>query len=193
MRCGAPLTCFKRFICFKRSCHWLCCVLYLLSSSGCSLLQQPSSPADSSTALAWTAVGREYLAEGDTQHARQTFEHARHFDDTLPALWHGLALCAQLEHNNVQAQTFYQRALALSAQRAKNAHDSDDSREYVALLNNHARLLYDEGATHEACAEFENAARYPGGIGNAVMAQNLTLCHTLSVKPASVDSKNDAP
>ena len=193
MRRGAQLTCFKPL------CHWLCCVLYLLSSSGCSLLQPSPSPADSSTALAWTAVGREYLAEGDIQHARQTFERARHFDDTLPSLWHGLALCAQLEHNNALAQTLYQRALALSAQRANTAHDSDDDREYVALLNNHARLLYDEGAAHEACAEFDNAARYPGGIDNAVMAQNLTLCRTLSVEPASANSadsadrKNDAP
>ena len=180
MRCGARLTSFKPLY------HWLCCVLYLLSSSGCSLLQP--SPADSSTALAWTAVGREYLAEGDIQHARQTFERARHFDDTLPSLWHGLALCAQLEHNNAQAQTLYQRALALSAQRTDTAHNSDDGREYVALLNNHARLLYDEGATREACAEFNSAARYPGGSDNAVMAQNLTLCHTLSVEAASVDS-----
>ncbi|WP_414502085.1 hypothetical protein [Zymobacter sp. IVIA_5232.4 C2] len=167
--------------------HALCGILCLLSCSGCSLLHPAPSPAASTAAQAWIAVGQEYLVEGDIGGARQAFDHARRFDEAQPTLWHGLALCAQLEHDRPLAHERYQRALALAERRARDTHEADDSdrdREYVALLNNHARLLYDEGAIREACAEFDRAARYPAGIGNPMTAQNLTLCHTISVAPS---------
>lgn len=163
--------------------HWFFWVLWLSSGTGCHALQ-PSPLIDTSRAAqAWTALGREYLVEGDISNARQALDHARHFDDTQLALWHGLALCAQLEQNHPLAHALYQRALSLAGRDAENTQNNDT--EYVALLNNHARLLYDEGAIREACAEFDKAARHPGGIGNPVMAQNLTLCRTTSVEQPS--------
>ena len=163
--------------------HWLCWPLYLLGCSACSLLHPAPSPAESTIAQAWVAVGKEYLAEGDMSGARQALDHARLFDDTQPALWHALALCAQLEHNQPIAHSLYRQALSWAEQHAENTQNND--REYVALLNNHARLLYDEGAIYEACAEFDRAARYPSGVSNPITVQNLTLCHTTSAEPSS--------
>lgn len=168
---------------FSRGLHWLCWALYLLGCSACSLLHPTPSPTASMIAQAWVAVGKEYLAEGDTSGARLALDHARRFDDTQPALWHALALCAQLEHNRPLAHSLYRQALTWAKQHAENTQNND--REYVALLNNHARLLYDEGAIFEACAEFDKAARYTGGMGDPITVQNLTLCHTTSVEPSS--------
>lgn len=163
---------------FLTRAFWLLCVLLF---SGCSTWSSSPTPEARHAAQAWTALGEEYLVEGDTTSARHVFEHARDFDATQPALWHGLALCAQLEDNWPLAQHLYQQALLLAKRKAENTPEYD--REYATLLNNHARLLYDEGAIHEACAEFDKAARRPGGIGNPITAQNSTLCRTAAMEP----------
>lgn len=157
------------------------CLSYLFLFSGCSAWPSSPTPEAYHAAQAWTALGEEYLVEGDTANARHAFEHARDFDATQSALWHGLALCAQLEDNRPLAQHLYQQALSLAKRKAENRPEYD--REYAALLNNHARLLYDEGAIHEACAEFEKAAQRPDGIGNPITRQNNALCHTVATEP----------
>lgn len=169
----------------------LCCffwVLWMMSSEGCALRPTPSIDANRA-AQAWIALGREYLVEGDISNARQAFDHARRFDETQPALWHGLALCAQLEQNRPLAHTLYQRALSLAEHAIEDTKINDseynNDREYVALLNNHARLLYDEGAIHEACAELDNATRHSGSISNLTTARNLALCRITPVEQPS--------
>ena len=148
--------------------HWssgtLCCSVLLFSMllcGGCNILSAPTPSHRARTADAWVAVGMAYLDQQDTVGARRAFERARRFDDSRPGVWHGLARCAQSEHNSAQAHTLYRQAMAL-AERADTMEDS----EHAALLINHAQLLYDEGAIRDACIERERAAQYAHGPGS---------------------------
>lgn len=133
-------------------------LIALLFCKGCGTLPSQTLPDADRAADAWVAVGMAHLEQQDISRARQAFERAQHFDKERVGAWHGLALCAQLERDIPEAERLYQHAFDAASRSVYRGQANEN--EQAALLNNHARLLYDKGALDKACTEHARALHY---------------------------------
>ncbi|MDF2181930.1 type IV pilus biogenesis/stability protein PilW [Neptuniibacter sp. CAU 1671] len=133
---------------------------------GCGTQQQKPGVSDTSTYEVYSRLGFEYLQEGDTGNAKQSFQRAIDMNSGYAEAHNGLALVFQLEGDTALAESYYRKATKL-------APDS------AMMHNNFGAFLFANGRYEEACQELARATEDPFYNRRSQAFENLGRCYRL--------------
>jgi type IV pilus assembly protein PilF len=96
--------------------------------------------------VAYVDLGRGYLAQGDSQRAKEPLLKALELDSTNADANEGLGMVFQIEMDYDLADRYYKKAISQSGGNAR-------------ILNNYGSFLYEQKRYKEAYANFEKASQ----------------------------------
>ncbi|MDO6594819.1 type IV pilus biogenesis/stability protein PilW [Neptuniibacter sp. 1_MG-2023] len=135
-----------------------------------------SQPESNNTVAheAYSRLGFQYLQNGDTATAKQSFQRAIELNGGYAEAYNGLALTFQLEGDSELAETYFRKAIAV-------APDS------AMVHNNFGAFLFSNERYAEACEELARATEDPFYNLRSQAFENLGRCYRLlDRKEASV-------
>jgi len=135
-----------------------------------------SQPESNNTVAheAYSRLGFQYLQNGDTVTAKQSFQRAIELNGGYAEAYNGLALTFQLEGDSELAETYFRKAIAV-------APDS------AMVHNNFGAFLFSNERYAEACEELARATEDPFYNLRSQAFENLGRCYRLlDRKEASV-------
>lgn len=144
----------------------LCAILLgVLWLSGCATATRDGQvPPNFDQALKLNiAMGIEYMEQGNLSRAQTKIDRALQIDPQAPSALQAQALLYQRQGENVLAERFFERALAV---------DSD----FTRARNNYAAFLYAQGRIEASCAQLERATQDLKYDNRAQLFANLGLC-----------------
>ncbi|MFW1678453.1 type IV pilus biogenesis/stability protein PilW [Pontibacter sp. JAM-7] len=138
----------------------------LLGLVGCSSPQPRLGGSELKTYDVYTRLGFEYLQEGDTSNAKQSFQRAIEMNSGYAEAHNGLALVFQLEGDTALAETYYRKATQLEPDSAM-------------MHNNFGAFLFANQRYEEACQEIARATEDPFYTRRSQAFENLGRCYRL--------------
>ena len=141
-------------------------LLMVLVVVGCTTKGSPSEGNKTIAYEAYSRLGFEYLQNGDTVTAKQSFQRAIELNSGYAEAYNGLALTFQLEGDSDLAEQYFRKAVAV-------APDS------AMVHNNFGAYLFSNGRYAEACQELARATEDPFYNLRSQAFENLGRCYRL--------------